>query len=75
MGTALLPILPHATSTLPPSLPPRTVLCRTLLLRRIRLYDILAPTPDEDTGSGGGTGVNCLVMDLLFPIDVRPTLD
>lgn len=75
VGTALFPLLPHATTTLPTSLPPRTVLCGTLLLRRIRLYDLLAPTSYSNTGGRCGTGSDRMVLDLLFALDLRPTLD
>lgn len=75
VGAPLLPLLPHATSALPTSLPPRIVLCRTLLLRRIRLYDLLAPTSDEDTGSRCGLGLDGMVVDLLFTFDLRPAMD
>lgn len=75
VGTPLLPILPHAASTLPTPLPPRIILCRTLLLRRFRLYDVLAPTANEDTGRGCGPGLDGLELDLFLAFDVCATVD
>ena len=75
LGTPLLSLLPHATSTLPPSLPPRIVLCRTLLLCRIRFPHLLAPTTDEDPSGRCGLGLDCMELDLLFALDIRPAMD
>jgi hypothetical protein len=75
LGSPLLPLFPHATTTLPTPLPTRIVLCNPMFLRRLRLCDFLAPTTDEDSGRCCDLGIGGLVMDLFLAFDICSTLD
>lgn len=75
LGTALLPLLPHATTTLPTPLPPRIVLCNPMFLRRLRFRHFLAPTKNKDPGRRCDPGIGSVVMDLFLAFDICSTLD
>jgi hypothetical protein len=75
MGTPLPPLFPHATSTLPTSLPTRLILRHTLLLRRIRFYHFLASTQGPDPNRSYYLGIGSLELESSFSPNLCCSLD
>lgn len=75
LGFALLPLFPHAATTLPTPLPPRPLFRHLDFLRRIRFYHFLAPPKNEDTGRCRHPRFGGLVLDILLAFDIRSAMD
>jgi hypothetical protein len=75
MGTPLPPLFPHATSTLPTSLPTRPIFRHTLLLRRLRLYHLMAPTQGPNPNRSYYLGIGSLELEPSFPSHLCCSLD
>jgi hypothetical protein len=75
MGTPLPPLFPHATSTLPPSLPTRPIFRHTLFLRRIRLYHFMAPTQGSNSDRSYYLGIGRVELESSVTLDLCCSLD
>ena len=75
MGTPLPPLFPHATSTLPTSLPTRPLLRHLMFLRRLRLYHLLAPPQGPDPNRSDHLGIGSLELESLVSSYLCCSLD
>ena len=75
LGTPLPPLLPHATSALPPPLPTRLVFRHTMLLRRIRFRHFVAPPKGQDPDRSHHPRIGCLELEPFVAIDLCLALD
>lgn len=75
LGPALLPILPHAASTILTPLPPLAMVCHHVFLRRIRLRHIDSPATGEIAGGRGCSCFGHLVVCLFLAVDLCFALD
>jgi hypothetical protein len=75
MGAPLPPLLPHATTTLPTSLPTRPLFRYTVLLRRIRFYHFLAPPQGPNSNRSDHLGTGCLELEPSVAIDLCFSMD
>jgi hypothetical protein len=63
MGTPLSPLLPHATSTLPTSLPTRLIFRHPMFLRRFRFHHVMASTQGPNPNRRYYLGIGCLELE------------
>jgi hypothetical protein len=75
MGTPLPSFLPHATSTLPTSLPTRPILRHTMLLRRLRFHHFMASTTGQDPDRGYYSGIGSLELESSVTLDICCAMD
>jgi hypothetical protein len=75
MGTPLPPLFPHATSTLPTSLPTRLVFRHPMFLRRLRFHHFLASTQGPDPNRSYHLGIGCLELEPLVTSHLCCSLD
>jgi len=75
LGTPLSPLLPHATPTLPPPLPPRPVLRSPLLLRGVRLRHVPTATKDEGPDRSCHLDIGRLVIQSFQPAHLCEPVD